>query len=280
MLTYEQLESRLAQWAQTQPAIRAVIACGSRARGDADRWSDLDVMIFTTDRARCAADPSWLRTFGDVWLTFTEPTAPGDPEWYAVYAGGLKLDATLLDVKDAALDLESLLAFYPYQGVFGRGLNVLYDRAGVPRRIPPRQFAPPAPPTAEAFDVVVSEFLLEALTSAKFIRRGDFWRAQRWLTEFLRRCLLRMIEWHAYGRDTWYSGRFIEDWADPRVRAALPATFALYERASLSAALSAMLALMRLTGEDVAARFGFVYPAQAHEQIRNLVEQIVVETGA
>ncbi len=54
-MTYEQLEARLAAWAQTQPAIRAVIVCGSRARGDADRWSDLDAIIFTSERERYAA---------------------------------------------------------------------------------------------------------------------------------------------------------------------------------------------------------------------------------
>ena len=37
-MTYETLEARLAAWAQTQPNIRAVIVCGSRARGD--QWTD------------------------------------------------------------------------------------------------------------------------------------------------------------------------------------------------------------------------------------------------
>lgn len=280
MLTYEQLETRLADWAQTQPAVRSVIVIGSRARGDADRWSDLDVMIFLTDRERYAADPVWLHSFGDVWLTFRELMGEGDPEWFALYDGGIKLDASLIDVRpdDDALDLESLLARHRYKGVFARGVRVLYDRNAPPRLIAPQPVASPAPPTAEAFEANVSELLLEALTTAKFIGRGDFWRAQRWLAEFVRSRLLSLIEWHAYGRDIWYRGRFMERWADPRVLAALPQTFATFDRASLGRALLATLDLALWLGEEVAARFGFTYPSATHGKIRQLVTEITEES--
>jgi hypothetical protein len=43
-----------------------------------------------------------------------------------------------------------------------------------------------------------------------------------------------MLEWHAHIQkgekyDTWLRGRFVEEWADPRAVAALPATFTHYE---------------------------------------------------
>lgn len=276
-MSYEELEARLAAWAQTQPAVRAVIVCGSRARGDADQWSDLDAILFTTDRQRYAADSSWLKSFGDLVLAYLEPTDPGDAEWYALYDGGLKLDAVLLQVEDASLDLEALLTLYPYQGVFARGIHVLFDRRGAPRRIPPKPIPLPAPPTAAEFESVVHGFLLAAATTAKFVARGDYWRAQHWFAADLRPHLLKLIQWHAHGRDTWYSGRFIDQWADERIVAALPQAFALYERESLSQALRSLLDLFRTRGDETAARFGFTYPAATHAKVAALVEAILAE---
>jgi predicted nucleotidyltransferase len=141
-MTYEELEARLADWAQHQPSVRAVLTVGSRARGTADRWSDLDVLILTTDRAALANDAAWLDTLGEAWLTYKDEAAPGDPEWFVLYDGGLKFDAVLIDVPDPSLDLDALLAKLPYQGVFARGAKVLFDRAGQPRSIAPKRRAP------------------------------------------------------------------------------------------------------------------------------------------
>lgn len=280
-LTYENLESRIAAWAATQPDIRAVLLIGSRARETADRWSDLDTIILTTDAERYAADDGWLREFGQVWLTAREKTDPGHDEWYALYEGddgdALKLDAVLIPVDDPALDLDALLAIFPYQGVLSRGCRVLYDSADEPRTIAAKPFTPPAPPTREAYNHLVGSFLIDTLTGAKFVERGDLWRSQRWLAEFLRPCVLKMIEWHAHGKNTWYAGRYMAEWADSRVIAALPTIFADHEAEHMKAALLAMLDLFRWLGEEVGARFGYSYPAVAHDKVAVLVREILGE---
>ncbi len=50
-----------------------------------------------------------------------------------------------------------------------------------------------------------------------------------------------MTRWHAQaaGRDTWYGGRFMDEWADPRALAALPQVFPGFERESLQTSLLA-----------------------------------------
>jgi hypothetical protein len=90
----------------------------------------------------------------------------------------------------------------------------------------------------------------------------------------MRRCLLRMIEWQAQAqeRDTWYSGRYMEQWADARVIAALPQMFAQFDRESLSHALRSMLDLMRVLGTETAARFDLYYPAETHDKIAANIE--------
>jgi aminoglycoside 6-adenylyltransferase len=275
-MTYEELEARLAEWAKNQPSVRAVLTVGSRARGTADRWSDLDVLILTTDRAALDSDPSWLGELGDAWLTYKDEAAPGDPEWFVMYDGGLKFDAVLLDVADPSLDLDTLLAQYPYQGVFARGAKVLFDRAGQPRTISPKAPKPAEPPSAEKFAHIINGFLVESVTTAKFIGRGDYWRAQHWFAHDLRPRMLTLVEWHAHGKDTWYEGRYLEQWADPRALTVLNQSFTSTDRAPMIRAMRNMLSLFRTLGEETAARHGLTYPTAAHEKVVALIGSIFV----
>lgn len=272
-MTYEQLQARIASWAAAQPDIRAVIIVGSQATGRADQWSDLDLVMLTNERARYL-DPGWLHSFGAAWLMYLDEAGPDDPEWFALYEGGLKVDFVLLQVDADIPDLELLLQRYPYQTVFARGIKVLFDQHGDPRSLPSKAIDLPSP-SVSAFDHLVGGFLLEAVTTAKFIARGDFWRAQHWFSYDLRPHLLKLAEWHAYGRDTWYNGRFINSWADPRVLAALPRIFALYQRENLSMALQTLLELFQVLGEETATRFHFNYPVEAHRKATALVNSIL-----
>jgi len=280
-MNYEELTARVVAWAQTQPTIRALISVGSRARTNypADRWSDLDLVIFCAERDAYVSSSAWLKTFGDSWLTYLEITGGGDPEWFALYGDSLKLDVVLLLIDPNAGDLESILAAHPYKAVFARGVNVLFDRHAPPRIVPAQPLRPSVFPTQSAYDTIANGFLVDALTMSKFIARGDLWRAERWLNEFLRASLLTMIEWQAHGKDTWYKGRFIEQWADPRVIAALHETFALYERTSLQNALLATLDLFRLIGTEVAVGFGLTYPTAAHETLRDVIVSSFAEAN-
>ena len=277
-LTYAILEQRISAWAAAQPPIRAVLSGGSRARGSADSYSDLDIIILTSNRNIYAVSPVWLSEFGEILVTYSEPTGLGDPEWYAVYEGGLKLDAVLIQVDDPSLELGELMQPLPYQDVFRRGFRVLFDRSGKARLSPPQPFLPEAPPSEAAFANTVSGLLMASLTVAKFIARGDYWRAQDWFAQDLRIHLLAMVRWHAHGKDTWYGGRFIEQWADPRALAALPQAFPAYARESLQAALLGILDTFRWLGEETAARFGYIYPAEAHEEIVGLVKVVLSES--
>ncbi len=270
--TYEQLEARLAAWAETQPTVRAVLGIGSRARGTPDAWSDLDVLIFTSDPEPYVVDTSWLGELGEVWVTYREDTPAGDPEWYALYEGGLKMDAVLMHVNDSALPLDEMLEPFAHWDAIQRGVNVLFDRLGTSRKIAP---VPPKPldkPSAGEFGNVVNGVLLASATIAKFITRGDYWRAQHWFAADLRPHLLTLLRWQALGKDTWYGGRFMDEWAHPRALAALPQVFPGFERESLQTSLLATLELCRVLGEETAATFGYDYPAAAHEKVEGLVQ--------
>lgn len=277
-MSYEHLEARVAEWAASQPAVRAVLTVGSRARGTADRWSDLDVLILTFDRPRFTADSGWLSAFGTLTLTYADSTGPGDFEWFALYSDGSKLDAVILQVDDMTASLDTLLTGYPYQGVFARGYIVLFDQLGKPRSAAPQPLTQSVPPSPAEFHNLIGGFLIESVTTAKFIARGDLWRAQHWFAHDLRSRLLTLIEWHAHGHDSWYDGRYIDQWADSRLTAALPECFPAFTASDLARSLLRILDIFQTAGQETAARFGYEYPA-FHSRIAASIDAILADAN-
>ncbi len=94
----------VADWARGTADVRAVVLVGSYARTDtpADRWSDLDLLLFVDDPGRYAADDAWIARFGEPVLTFLEPTALGDRvERRVLYDDGVEVDFPLLEAAAA-----------------------------------------------------------------------------------------------------------------------------------------------------------------------------------
>lgn len=61
-----EIETRFVAWATADPAIRAAVVIGSRARVDhpADAFSDLDLVAITTAPERLLDRTDWLRQLG------------------------------------------------------------------------------------------------------------------------------------------------------------------------------------------------------------------------
>ena len=92
------IAAAIADWAQERDDVRAVLVVGSRARAEtpADKWSDLDVVLFVDDPERLATDASWVAEFGAPVLTFLEPTGvrpPGRAAGAVRGRGGRRLPA-------------------------------------------------------------------------------------------------------------------------------------------------------------------------------------------
>ena len=66
-----------------------------------------------------------------------------------------------------------------------------------------------------------------------------------------------MIEWHARagGHDTWFHGRFLEKWADPRAVKEMRDAFAHYDEADIWRALLASMDLFRWLDADQSEPF-------------------------
>lgn len=264
---YQGIEAAVAAWCRERPDILAAIVIGSRGRpgSSADAQSDLDLIFFLLQPGNYQHDNDWLNTFGDLWIATLNFVGPGDPEWMAIYAPGIKVDF-LFAAAAAGQSLAEMLASLLYQKVLTRGFRILYQSDSLGAE-PVNTAASPiaqVPPSEWQFHQRLNATLLTAERFVKFSIRGDTWRSHFTFHGELRLQLLTFIEWHAQtsGRlvDTWYEGRLLEEWADERVVGALPQLELGPGRENDRAALKAALDLLALLATEVAARLGYTYP--------------------
>jgi hypothetical protein len=83
---------------------------------------------------------------------------------------------------------------------------------------------------------------------------------------------MRVAEWHArVTRDlpawTWYRDKYLEQWVDPRVVAALPALYPHYDSADMQRALFALIDVFRTLTGETADKLGYTYLTQTDEAI-------------
>lgn len=280
--TYIQLEQHFAEWAQTQSAIRAVIVVGSRARSDhlADQWSDVDLVVFTSDAPVYLRDPAWLNTFGTVMIAVPNAFGQHDREWIALYADGTKLDVAFLSIDPAATPtLQHMLDVFPYPVVLQRGVRILVDRTGLSSTLRLPEIDALSLPDQAEFTALTNRMGLDAIKTAKFINRHDLWRAKQVCDSDLKQHLLTLLEWRAAAqpdqRDIWYDGRFLSEWADPPAVAELPATFAAYEVKDLRRALFATLDLFRRLARDVARQLDYAYPSEVDRVVDDHIHSVL-----
>lgn len=279
--SYAQLEHDFIAWAKTQPAICAALVIGSRARivHPADEWSDLDLIVFTTEAAAYGSNGEWLGQFGEIWISVMNYIGHGDPEWLVVYSDGLKIDIAFTAVDaDVPFDLQQTVDASPYQDVISRGARVLFDRSFAPTALHINPIEPALLPTPDQFTTLIHHAWLDAMRVVKFIKRGDLWRAKRYCDGELKQHLLTLFEWHARtidpSRDVWHDGRFIDEWADPRTLARLPNTFAAYSTDDLWRALFATRDLFRSLSIEIADRLGFPYPTLIDRRVVEWLQSI------
>ena len=254
------IEAAVSDWAREREDVRAAIVVGSRARRDvpADRWSDLDVILFADDPDKLAADASWVTEFGTPVLTFLEATAFGDRvERRVLYDGGEDVDFPLL----AASDWRVLAELPGARRLMARGYRVLHDELGMEAVLATLRTPEPAPPPdAAALQELSSDFWYHALWTARKLRRGEVFTAKGCLDGYLKARLVTLLEWHARAVDpsvdTWHEGRFLERWADPGALAALEGAYARYDVREVARALWATIDLWQGLEEETARRLG------------------------
>jgi aminoglycoside 6-adenylyltransferase len=178
--------------------------------------------------------------------------------------------------------LESYIYLPDALTTFGRGYRFLFDKIGLEARFSQvftGQTRPtPTQPKEAEFLNVVNDFWYHAVWTAKHLRRGELAWAKGGCDGHLKDLLGRMLVWHAqatYGmeHDTWFRGRFLEQWADPRAVKGLEAIFAHYDPADIRRALLATMAFFRAFSVETANCWNYAYPHDAADRITDWVTE-------
>jgi len=284
---YEQLVERFVRWAETCSDIRTAVIIGSRARVDhpADEWADLDIIVITTDPERYISTSDWIENVGNPLITFVETTSGGDDmERRVLFEGMLDVDFAILPKRRAQQLLQGQVPpelVVQISNVFGRGMRVILDKdrmaAQLRTVISSIETPTPRPPTQHEFLEVVNDFIYHAVFTAKHLRRGELCWTVACLNCHMGLLLLRMTEWHArathgWNYDTWFRGRFLEEWAHPQALKELRNAFAHYNEEDVKRALLAAMDLFRWMAIETAEKLGYQYPTKADEQVTRWIK--------
>lgn len=269
-------------WANGRSDIQMVLLVGSLAREThpADEWSDVDLILFADDIEVFVGQDGWLADFGGVLVPVFERHQSGDVEWLVLFADGVKADFYFTPGGE---NLAALVDSASYKPVIQRGAKLLYSRVGTMVELPTAVLQPPSRPDEAEFLSLINAVLMNGHKMAKLTRRGDVVRAKLVLESLMRPALLMMIAWHAQAlfgaeRDTWYNGRFLSEWADSRVLAALPNTYGGYSTAETWRSLFGFLILFRWLGEETAVQWQYTFPNEAADQILTWIREMYLDT--
>jgi aminoglycoside 6-adenylyltransferase len=275
----ELIAAEVADWAREREDVRAAFIVGSQVRADvpADRWSDLDLVLFVDDPRVLQEDATWVEEFGTPLLNFLEPTAFGDRvERRVLYETGEDVDFPLLE----ASAWRELMSSPEAQLLLSRGFRILYDDLGLAEAAATLSPPPPPEPLPDSARLreLSSDFWYHALWTAKKLRRGEVFTAKGGLDGYLKMRLVTLLEWHAHAversADTWHGGRFLERWADPGALAALETAYARYELRDVARALWATVDLWQGLEEETAKRLGLALELD-HEDLRRRIASVV-----
>jgi aminoglycoside 6-adenylyltransferase len=260
-----ELLQKIVEWSYSSSDIQALALVGSSARGDhpADEWSDIDLVMITLNPDHYLQSIDWLPAICDPWITTVERDAMGNiVERRVLFQNGIDVDFIVLSGDRLQAFLEE-----PLSSIIGRGMRVLVDKGDIlsSLRVDRPNGNQCLPPSQAEFSELVNDFWFHTVWTAKKIKRGELWTAKSCCDVYMKRLLLTMIEWHTHsledGRnETWYHGRFIEQWASTSVVERLRVVFAHYDEADICKALLNSMALFDQLGIETARQFNYLYP--------------------
>lgn len=300
--SYEKLIEQFRKWAETRSDIRAAFVLGSKARVNhpSDDWSDVDILVITTDLGSACSYLSksdWISNFGKPLLTFIDTsTASNDKYRVVLYEGMIDVDFVPIPYEDmrkavdrfdqtikAGTDQDALAWIW---NVYGRGVRVLIDKDGLAATVSAvatsAKKPSPRQPTQDEFLEVVYDFFYHAVYTAKHLRRDELWWTLTHCYQPLQRPLLRMIEWHAlaehgWNHDVWYLGHFLEEWATPKTVKGLRETFAQYDEENVKRALLAAIELFQSLALETATKLSYPYPKDMDKNVTEWIRTCVSE---
>ncbi len=115
------------------------------------------------------------------------------------------------------------------------------------------------------------------MRQTRFLRRNDLWHSRMQGEYELKEQLLQLIEWQAQadGADVWYTGRHLDQWANPATLIRLPDCFAAWKALDQRRAFWATVELFCHMAQELAARLGRPYPTETEAHLLGLLAEML-----
>lgn len=260
---------RLVAWAETQPAVRAMIITSSRARADetVDALSDYDVIIAVTEPQTFTSTYDWTAAYAEPlarWGDEHELLEFATSFRGVVYTDGVKIDWTIWPVE--LVDRVAAAQVLPEE--LDIGYRVLLDKDGRTKawQAPKYRAHIPNRPSADEYRALVEEFWWSSTYVAKALWRGELVFAKFPLDYDMKLGVLRrFLEWKIEIDRGWnvrpgVLGRGLERLLPPDLVEALHGTYAGAAIDENWDALFATAELFRRVAIDVGRELGYEYP--------------------
>lgn len=269
--------AKITRFLKLQEDIHYAIVIGSQARKvrPADEWSDIDIVIVTSDPERYLQDSSWLEGIGiPPRITFVEKAASGGTvERRALFSNGVAVDFSIFPFNCLGEVEESDQVQEEFVKVLRRGVIIIKDEgemiSSFVKQLQSSGRMDQVPGSHEVseqeFSQSASDFFFHFVWTNRKLNRGELWSAKTCLDCYMKSLLIQMVEWHAKAEnseeyDVWHSGRFIEQWADRSIIAEFHKIFAHYDYHDIESALHSTVRLYARIAKEVAHHYEFNYP--------------------
>jgi len=269
MNKYREIIDNFIHWGVKNEKVRAALLIGSQARKDnvADEYSDLDIVMFVDEPELFLLSDLWLGDIGKYHVSFIESTIGGAKEKRVIFNDILDVDIII-----QSYNTIDVIGVTEIADILLRGYTIIIDKVGLRKKLGLQKIIKPTYnfPSKQDFINTVNDFWYHCVWTAKKLKRGELWTAINCLDSYMKWKLLSIIEIHAKSKhgaeyDTWYGGRFLEEWADARIIDELSNCFAQYNVESIKNALLASMSLFRSLAIEISIKQGYRYPVSVDE---------------
>lgn len=273
---YDDIINNLIKYGETSELVKAEVLIGSQARQSncADEYSDMDVILFVTDIDFFLNSDEWINFLGKYYISFVEKTVSGGMERRVFFENAMDADFIFLQADDMSR-LDELAE------IVSRSYKILLDKTNFTDIISrvAKSDKPFSVPSESELQNLINEFWFHVIWAAKKVMRGELWSAITCVDGHMKEMLLKMTEYyslalHGSDYDTWHSGRFIEQWAEPWVVKEFENIYAGYSDKDIMKAISTTMNLFRKIAIETADKWDYQYPVisgkYATEWFRNI----------
>ncbi|MFC9774505.1 aminoglycoside 6-adenylyltransferase [Paenibacillus chitinolyticus] len=278
MRSEQEMFDLIVKVAENDTRIRAVGLNGSRTNPNVskDIFRDYDIVYLVTDVESFRNDPDWVNVFGERMIMQTPddmalfPNEPGNRFAYLMlFTDGNRIDLTLIPLEEKEMYCRE-----------DKLTVILLDKDNDLPAIPPPTDEDywVQRPDAQRFADCCNEFWWVSTYVAKGLWRQEILYAIDHVN-LVRAMLLKMLEWKV-GMDTGFSlsigknGKFLKRYLDEESWNKLLSTYENGDYEQVWNALYVTGELFEPVALQVAAEFGYTYPAEEAEKIKPYLRRV------